>query len=63
MTQTALADTIDRPVSKINEIAQDKRSITARTAIQFESVLGIPALDWLVIQAKYQLAQVRSGAD
>lgn len=53
MTQADLADRTGRPRKTINEIVKGKASITADTALQLESVLGIPASFWTNRQRAY----------
>ncbi len=57
MTQTELAQRMGRPVSKINEIINGKRSITPGTALQLERVLGASSAYWLNHEAHYQAYQ------
>lgn len=54
MSQAELAERTGRPKKLINEIIKGKASITAETALQFESVLGVPASFWNNREAKYQ---------
>lgn len=59
-TQMDLALIMDKPLPAINEIINGKRTITALMAIHLESALGIPAEDWLELEARYQLSKVES---
>jgi len=59
MTQVALAQRMGRPVNKINEIINGKRTITPETASQFEKVLGIPSTYLLNHEAQYQAYKKR----
>lgn len=43
----------------MNEILKGKRSVNPEYALAFESVLGIPASDWLALQAEYDLTVIR----
>jgi addiction module HigA family antidote len=63
MTQTELAERLGRPLSKINEIINGKRSITPETAHALELVLGAPADHWMKLEADLQLAQKRIEAE
>jgi len=54
MSQTELAKRMDRPYKTINEIIQNKATITAETALQLEQVLGIPASFWLKRELRYR---------
>jgi HTH-type transcriptional regulator/antitoxin HigA len=56
MSQAELARRMGRPPGKINEIIQGKRGITAETALELESVLGLPASFWLNREQAYRLA-------
>ncbi len=56
MSQAELARRMGRPPGKINEIIQGKRGITADTALELESVLGLPASFWLNREQAYRLA-------
>ncbi|MBL8811229.1 MAG: HigA family addiction module antidote protein [Planctomycetaceae bacterium] len=56
ISQAELARRMGRPAGKINEIIQGKRGITAETALELESVLGLPASFWLNREQAYRLA-------
>jgi len=62
MTQTELAERLGRPLTKINEIINGKRTITPDTAHALELVLGYPADHWMTLEAAHQLAQKRLEA-
>lgn len=53
MSQAELARRMGRPPGKINKIIQGKRGITAETALELESVLGLPASFWLNREQAY----------
>lgn len=55
MTQAELADRMGRPKKTINEIIQGKAQITPETALQLESVVGIPADFWMELERRYRL--------
>lgn len=57
MSQAELARRMGRPINKINQIVQGRRSITADTALELESVLALPASFWLNREQNYQLAK------
>ncbi len=61
LTQTDLAKHLGCRFAKINEILNEKRSITPKFAIQLESVLGLPAELWLSLQAEYDLWKARQS--
>jgi len=46
------------PASRVNEIVQGRRGITAETAIRFARFFGTTAEYWLELQAKYDLANI-----
>ena len=46
MSQTELAQRMERPKKTINEIIKGKTAITPETALQLEKVLGPPADFW-----------------
>ena len=60
MTQSALAKATGRPFKAINEIINGKKAITAETALQLESTLGISARTWMNLQTTYDLAKARA---
>jgi addiction module HigA family antidote len=59
MNQVELAARTGRPLKTINEIIKGKESITPRTALQFERVLGIPAAFWNSLERNYREALER----
>lgn len=49
---------MQRPVNSINEIINGKKSVTAETALQLETVMPeIPARFWLNLETDYQLTK------
>jgi plasmid maintenance system antidote protein VapI len=56
MNQADLAARTGRPLKTINGIIKGKESITPRTALQFERVLGIPAAFWNSLERNYREA-------
>ncbi len=56
MSQAELARRMGRPSNKINQIIKGKKAITAETALELESVLGLPASFWMNREQNYQLA-------
>lgn len=56
MSQADLARRMGRPPNKINQIVQGKKEITADTALELESVLGLPASFWMNREQNYRLA-------
>ena len=59
VSQNRLARELDVPVGRINEIAHDKRSITADTALRLARYFGTSAEFWLALQADYDLRRAR----
>ena len=59
MSQKALALTMERPVQVVNEIVLGKKQIVARTALDLESALKIPAEFWMNLEIGYQLTKAR----
>jgi len=60
MSQKELAERLDRPKEKINDLIKGREPITMKTAIGLERVLGIPKSFWLNREQKYreQLADI-----
>lgn len=61
MTQKELALRCGRPLKTINEITRGRTQITPETALQFESVLGVPASFWLNRERRYREHLERRG--
>ena len=59
LTQSELAKQLNCRFAKINEILNEKRSITPNFALQLEKVLGLPAEVWMSLQAEYDLWKER----
>lgn len=59
MSQAELARRTGRPLKTINEIVKGKTTITADTAVQLESALGVPARFWLNLQRDYDESLAR----
>jgi HTH-type transcriptional regulator / antitoxin HigA len=59
MSQAELAERTGRPKKTINEIVNAKAAITPETALQFELVLGIPAVFWINREQQYREALAR----
>lgn len=53
--QNAFALDIGMPLTVLNELIQEKRSITAEIALSLEKALDIPADFWMRFQAGYEL--------
>lgn len=63
MTAHALAKAIKVPPPRINDIARERRGITADTAMRLARYFGGDARSWLNLQAAYDLriAEQKSG--
>jgi addiction module HigA family antidote len=59
MSQRQLAKAMNMPPNTISEIFQGRKSVTSKTAIELEEVLGIAARKWLHAEADYRLALER----
>ena len=55
ISQTRLASDIDVPVSRVAEIVNGRRSITADTALRLGTYFGTAPQLWLNLQASYDL--------
>lgn len=64
ISQTELATRMGRPVKTVSEIVNGKTTITPETALQLETVLGVPASFWTVREQHYReyLARVEREA-
>jgi addiction module HigA family antidote len=63
ITQSELAHKLNCRFAKLNEIINEKRSITPRFAIQLEATLGTPAEAWISMQGEFDLWKARSKGD
>jgi addiction module HigA family antidote len=59
MTQVALADALDVPVQRINELIRGKRGVTAETAWLLSKAFETSPQFWLNLQTNYDLAVQR----
>ena len=59
MSQKALSLKMGRPVQVVNEIVLGKEQIVAKTALDLEAVLKIPAEFWMSLEIGYQPAMAR----
>ncbi|RPD90497.1 addiction module antidote protein, HigA family [Neisseria weixii] len=60
LTQSDLAEIIQRPSKTINQIISGKLGITPDTAMQLSQALGISAETWLNLQSRFQLSMLES---
>ncbi len=59
ITQKQLAKVIGRPANTINQIVLGKKAVTAKTALELEQALGVPAETWMSLEARRQLRRLR----
>ncbi|MBN2566058.1 MAG: HigA family addiction module antidote protein [Candidatus Eisenbacteria bacterium] len=59
MTKDELARRMSRPASKLSPIFKGEKAITPDTALQLETVLGVPAHVWLGLESEYRLTLAR----
>ncbi|MEN9579828.1 MAG: hypothetical protein RJA70_2837 [Pseudomonadota bacterium] len=55
ITQSELAERMGVPVGRVNQILQQKRGVTADTAIRLSRVLGMSPEFWLGLQTDWDL--------
>ncbi len=55
LTQKELADSIQVPYQRINEIVSGKRGVTPSTALRLAKYFGMSAGFWLNLQVKFDL--------
>lgn len=63
LTQSELARRLGVPVGRINQILQDKRAVTADTAVRLSRVLGMSAEFWLGLQTDWDLWHAERAVD
>jgi addiction module HigA family antidote len=63
LTQTDIAQRLGVPVGRINQILQDKRAVTADTAVRLSRVLGMSAEFWLGLQTDWDLWHAKRAID
>jgi addiction module HigA family antidote len=59
LTQKALAEHLDIPVQRINEIVKEKRGISPSTAWLFSKAFNTSPEFWLNLQSMYDLSSNR----
>ncbi len=62
LSQSELARRMKVPVGRISQILNNKRALTADTALRLELVLGMSASFWLGLQQDFDLWQARRRA-
>ena len=55
----ALAMALHVPAPRINDIARERRAVTADTAMRLARFFGTSAEFWMELQADYEMARVR----
>ncbi|TPI59527.1 HigA family addiction module antidote protein [Mesorhizobium sp. B3-1-3] len=63
LTQAALAEAMGVPRKHVNELCNDRRSITAATALILARVFGNSPDFWLNVQRRSDLWQVMNSPD
>src|SRR5438093_13703294 len=61
ISQYRLAQAIDVPPRRINEIVHGKRAISADTALRLARFFGMTAEFWINLQAQYDLRQAKAA--
>lgn len=59
VTQVALAEHLDIPVQRVNELVRGKRGVTPETAWLLAGAFGTTPEFWLNLQANHDLARAR----
>lgn len=59
MTKDELARRMGRPAAKLSHIFKGEKAITPETALQLETVVGVPAHIWIGLEAEYRLTLAR----
>jgi antitoxin HigA-1 len=59
ITQSELGERMGVPVGRVNQILQEKRAVTADTAVRLSRVLGMSAEFWLGLQTDWDLWHAR----
>ena len=60
MTQRELARRMGRPEQLVSELIHGRKALTAATALQLETALGVPAELWMNLEVGYRLELERS---
>jgi antitoxin HigA-1 len=59
LTQKQLADSLDVPYQRINEIVNGKRGVTPSTALRLAKFFGMSSNFWLNLQLRWDLYHVQ----
>mgnify|MGYP000620795622 CR=1 FL=1 len=55
LSANALSKTLHVPVTRVNDIARERRGVTADTALRLSCYFGTTAQFWINLQAAYDL--------
>ena len=55
LTQRELARRMGRPEQLVSELIHGRKAVTAATALQLETALGVPAELWMNLEVGYRL--------
>ena len=61
ITQRELADAIQVPYQRVNELVNQKRGITPSTALRLDLFFGVSADFWLNLQIRWDLYKTRQA--
>jgi addiction module HigA family antidote len=59
LSANALANAIGVTAARVNEIANERRGITADTALRLATYFGTDARSWMNLQKNYELERAR----
>ncbi|MCZ6655800.1 MAG: HigA family addiction module antitoxin [Gammaproteobacteria bacterium] len=59
ITQTDLANHLDIPIQRVNELVRGKRGVTPDTAWLLSKALGTTPTFWMNLQVNYDLSSIR----
>ncbi|MDO1529845.1 HigA family addiction module antitoxin [Fulvimonas sp. R45] len=59
LSANALANAIGVTAARVNEIANERRGITADTALRLAAYFGTDAQSWMNLQKNYELERAR----
>ncbi len=57
LTQTQLARATGLPISRINDLINERRGITVDSAIRLGKALGLPPQFWINLQTSYDMEE------
>ncbi|HUS19369.1 MAG TPA: HigA family addiction module antitoxin [Terriglobales bacterium] len=61
MTQASLAEALDIPLNRVNEIVKGKRGVTAETALLLSAHFKNSAEFWMNLQVAHDLSKARKS--